>query len=80
MGSYSPQSSNTVQNLNGVWSSNATNAWAVGDGGTISYTSDGTTWTLQNSGTTNRLNAVSGYAGTDVWAVGNNGIILHLQR
>jgi photosystem II stability/assembly factor-like uncharacterized protein len=54
-----------------------TDLWAVGDGGTILHSSDGTTWNAQTSGTTNDLTSVAAVAANDVFAVGDKGTILH---
>jgi len=48
---------------------------AVGTGGTILSSTDGSTWTQRNSGTTNWLTAVT-YGGGQYIAVGDNGCVL----
>jgi hypothetical protein len=70
------QVTGTRKHLSGVWGSDATHVWAVGDGGTI-LKSDGQSWTsVQNSGTTSHLRGVWGSDATHVWAVGDGGTIL----
>jgi photosystem II stability/assembly factor-like uncharacterized protein len=55
----------------------ASNGWAVGDGGKIVRTSDGgTTWSTQSSGTTQALWGVSFADAANGWAVGKAGTIL----
>jgi len=54
--SYSPQTSGTPFELNGVAFVNASQGWAVGSVGQIIHTTNGgTTWNPQTSGTTNWL-------------------------
>jgi len=55
----------------------ADTAWAVGDFGTIVYTTDaGTTWTTQDSGTSENLRGVSAVDVNTAWATGVSGTIL----
>ncbi len=72
---WAAQTSGVTNALRGVWVSNATNVWAVGDGGTI-LKWNGTAWSAQTSGTTNALRGVWGTSATSVWAVGDGGTIL----
>ena len=72
---WAPQASGVSTGLRAVWGSDASNVWAVGDGGVI-LKWNGTTWTAQTSGTTNALRAVWGTSATSVWAVGDNGTVL----
>lgn len=51
------QSSVTPYQLNGVWGTDASNVWAVGQSGTI-VRWNGTAWAAQQSGTMNTLSAV----------------------
>lgn len=54
------------------------NGWAVGDFGTILYTSNqGQTWARQRSGTEVELYDLFFYGADDGWAVGEQGTILH---
>jgi hypothetical protein len=69
------QTSGTTSNLSGVWGSDASHVWAVGDGGTI-VTWNGRLWTTQPSGTPNSLRAVWGHDANNVWAAGDSGTIL----
>jgi hypothetical protein len=51
---------------------------AVGHGGTILHSTDGTTWQPQASGTKNDLYSVYGTSDAKtLWAVGHGGTILH---
>lgn len=76
---YIEQTSNTIENLNGVSGDPVTNKlWAVGDNGTIIYSPNYLLgWTFQSSGVTENLNDVSIINDTEGWAVGDNGTILH---
>ena len=65
-------------NLHGVWT-NTSNAFAVGDFGTIIHsTNQGATWSTMPSNTPNILNAVSGI-GVDLFAVGYGGVVLRYR-
>ena len=66
-------------NLEGVWASDASNVWAVGDAGTI-LKWNGSVWNGQSSGTTNLLVSIWGSDANNVWAVGIGGTILSLAR
>ena len=75
------QTSGTAQHLRGVTRASASVAWAVGDSGTILYTSNGgVTWTPQTSGTVNRLAAVVAKNASVAWAVGDSGTILYTSN
>lgn len=63
-------------NLYRVWGASDTDAWAVGDMGTILHW-NGVSWSQSPSGTQNGLYSVWGRAANDVWAVGEAGTILH---
>ena len=60
----------------GVWGSEASDVWAVGDYGTIQHW-DGTAWSCVWSGTTDNLYSVWGTSASDIWAVGQFGTIKH---
>ena len=62
--------------LNSVWGSSGTDAFAVGNSGTIVHY-DGRTWNEISSGTTNDLYAIWGNSRNDVFVVGASGMILH---
>ncbi len=67
----------TTQQLNGVFFSDASNGWAVGNAGVILHTTDGgETWATQQSGTSQNLNEVFFTNSTYGWIVGDNGVIL----
>ncbi|MDY6794526.1 MAG: YCF48-related protein [Actinomycetota bacterium] len=71
------QQSGTTEDLRGVSAVNASNAWAVGDSGTILKTTDGgVNWISQESGTTEDLWGVSSLDPNTAWAVGSSGTIL----
>ena len=64
---------NKGQQLYGVSALPGTNtAWAVGNGGQILATINGTTWSQETSNTNQQLNGVFALDSVDVWAVGNN--------
>ena len=69
------QASGVTSALLGVWGSNTTNVWSVGDGGTI-LKWNGTAWSAQTSNVTTSLRAVWGADVNNVWAVGDAGVIL----
>jgi photosystem II stability/assembly factor-like uncharacterized protein len=74
---WSPQTSGTTADLNGVYFVDLNNGWVVGDGGTILKTTDGgDTWTTEASGTTNDLRGIFFVGLTQGYAVGANGTIL----
>ena len=60
----------------GVWSTSASDGWAVGPLGTIARY-NGTSWSLVRSGVTTTLRSVWAASPTDAWAVGDGGTILH---
>lgn len=61
--------------LRGVWGSDASHVWAVGDAGTI-VAWNGHAWTAQPSGVTAQLDGIWGSDENNVWAVGENGLII----
>ena len=61
----------TAEDLNGVWTSGPSEAYAVGAGGAAIYY-DGTTWSPVTLGTTKELYAVYGI-GTDIYIGGDGG-------
>lgn len=65
----------TAANLYGAWAFTSTAAWAVGVGGVIIATSNGSTWTSQTSGVATDLYAVAGTSGTAVWVAGAGGVV-----
>ncbi len=75
-GAWQPQTSNTINVLNGAWGSAMSNLFAVGGVGTIVHLTNGA-WTVEKSNTTNSLRGVWGSSATDVFAVGRSGTILH---
>ncbi len=62
--------------LRGISCSDSTHCVAVGYGGTILATTDGSTWTTQTSGTSDDLYGVSCTNSTHCFAVGESGTIL----
>ena len=78
--SWSQQGSGVIKNLNGVTFSGTSDGCAVGDSGTATATTDGSTWTPAASvPTTAKLNAVDGgrvVESFSFWAVGSGGTIL----
>ncbi|NVB80189.1 MAG: hypothetical protein HOV81_17475, partial [Kofleriaceae bacterium] len=68
---WTPVSSGTVADLNGIWMASATDGWIVGDGGTL-LRWNGTIWNTVASGTTADLAGVHGAAANNVWFVGDH--------
>lgn len=64
--------------LRGVWTSPASDVWAVGAGGTILHF-DGTTWSLSAHIPLVSFYGVWGSADHDIWAVGSEGAIYHFD-
>src|ERR1700738_3823212 len=66
--------SGSLDYLNSVWGSSASDVWSVGGsagaGGTLHY--NGTAWSIVPSGTTQTLYNVWGTSASDVWAVGGS--------
>jgi hypothetical protein len=73
---WSPMTSGTTNDLNGVWGSGPGDIYAVSAGGAIVHY-NGTNWSPMASGTTNELKGVWGSGPGDVYAVGPSGTILH---
>ena len=69
------QAAGVTSALLGVWGTNTTNVWSVGDGGII-LKWNGTAWSAQTSNVTSSLRAVWGVDVNNVWAVGDGGVIL----
>lgn len=69
----------TLNELHGVWTASAEDAWSVGTAGTIRhYTGDAVHWDIvADVPTTSSLNAVWGTSSNDIWAVGDNAVVLH---
>lgn len=71
--------SQTQNELHGVWTASATDAWSVGVAGTIRhYVGDPVRWDVVSGvPVTSSLNAVWGTSSNDIWAVGDNAVVLH---
>ncbi len=69
----------TQNELRGVWSASATDAWSVGAQGTIRhYVGDPLHWdVVADVPVSSNLNAVWGTSPSDVWAVGDDAVVLH---
>ncbi|MCU0645345.1 MAG: YCF48-related protein, partial [bacterium] len=66
-----------ADDINGMYFIDPAHGWAVGEKGTIVFSSDkGATWTKQTSGATLELEDVYFRNMNDGWAVGQNGLIL----
>jgi photosystem II stability/assembly factor-like uncharacterized protein len=65
-----------MRNFFGVHAITSTNIIAVGAGGTIIKSDDGTTWAEQTSGVTATLRAVHAFDATHIIAVGDDGTIV----
>jgi hypothetical protein len=70
-------SGTTTYMLRGVGGTGSSDAWIVGNAGTILHW-DGTSWTTVPSGTPNDLYAVSGALGA-IRALGADGTVLRRQ-
>lgn len=70
--------SNTTRDLLDLWAANASDIWAVGDGGTILHY-NGSVWTGVNSGTVSVIEAIWGAASNDIWAVSDSAEVLHFN-
>ncbi|PIE57222.1 MAG: hypothetical protein CSA34_00145 [Desulfobulbus propionicus] len=82
---WSAMTSNTTKDLKGVWGSDASDIFVVGEGAgpqksddhsTILHY-DGSGWSPMTSETTVTLTGVWGSSGSNVFAVGEHGTILH---
>jgi len=73
---WNAAASGTTATLRSIWSNTNTNAWVVGDGGTIRRW-NGVAWAPHTSNTTAHLRGVWGTGTTNVWAVGDGGTILY---
>jgi hypothetical protein len=74
-----PSNTQTIDALFGVWVSADSQAWAVGNSGTIRH-HDGRSWlweVVSDVPTTEDLVAVSGSSPSDIWAVGTAAVVLH---
>jgi photosystem II stability/assembly factor-like uncharacterized protein len=76
-GTWSLQSSPTIERLVGVWGSSETDIYAVGNAGTIVHSTGDGTWVPQDSGVAVNLIEVWGTSATNIYAVGFGGTILH---
>jgi photosystem II stability/assembly factor-like uncharacterized protein len=74
--SWRTENSGITTKLNDVFEIDATNSWAVGDGGKILHRSNGI-WSLIESGVTNNLIDVFFTDASHGWASGENGTILY---
>ena len=74
---WTPQTSGTTKELNGVFFTDTNNGIVVGEFGTILRTTDaGTTWTIEETSTTNFLSGVFFTDANTGTIVGEGGIIL----
>ena len=69
------ETNNLVPDLLDVWTTDANNAWAVGEFGFI-FRWNGTTWTRQTAPTTVALNTVWAATASDAFAGGDDGVML----
>jgi YD repeat-containing protein len=72
---WSQMNSPTDQTLNDVWAASSSDAWAVGDAGTVLHY-DGTSWVQVDLGITTRLRSVWGISPSDIMIVGESGLVL----
>jgi photosystem II stability/assembly factor-like uncharacterized protein len=69
--------SKNLNNIDAVATGASLSVWAVGDGGTLLHSQDGTTWERVDLGLTEVLNGVDFLPGGLVgWVAGNNGLLL----
>jgi len=68
----------TGNDLNDAWASSCSNAYFVGNRGTIAHY-DGSTCSEEDSGTTSYLQGIWGRSASDIYAVGYNGYITHFD-
>jgi hypothetical protein len=67
----------TSSDLRAIWGTNG-DIYIAGSNGTLLYSSDGRTWTLEAvGGVTGQLRAIWGTSPSDVYVVGEDGVILH---
>ncbi len=66
---------NLAPDLIDVWATSTSNAWAVGEFGSV-YRWDGTSWTRQQTPTTSTLQAVWGLNPSEAYAAGEQGTVL----
>jgi len=68
----------TTSTLRAIWGSDKQHIWAVGDNGTVLFSTGNGTWTKQTSCTTSHgLYGVWGSSSTNVYAVGGAGTVCH---
>ena len=78
-GSFTKKTSGTADDLVDVWAASSTEAWAVGERGTI-VRWNGMTWAAVTPAvSTAALRGIWGSAANDVWVVGTEGTILHFD-
>lgn len=75
-GSWTALTSPTSARLEAVWGCSPTQAWIVGEGGTVLRRGHDSL-TVQSLGISDALHAVSGTSCSDVWVSGSNGTLYH---
>jgi len=73
---WKSMTSGTVNYLEDVWGTSASDVYVAGWHGTILHY-NGTSWSSMTSGTTKGLYGLWGSSGSDIFAVGENGTIIH---
>jgi photosystem II stability/assembly factor-like uncharacterized protein len=66
----------STETLRSISALDSTTLWAVGDKGTILYSTNGTTWIQGTSLTSENINSVQVLGVTSIFACGNSGLIL----
>jgi hypothetical protein len=66
---WTPSPSGSKARLYGIWAEDKSNAWAVGEEGTILHW-DGIAWHASQSGTHDDLHGIWAAVAEDVWVVG----------
>jgi len=70
----------SIKSINGIWGSSINNIYAVGDGGKIARSTDGTksnSWKSVVSPTNKNLNGIYGASDDYIYAAGDDGTILY---
>ena len=69
-GVWTTMTSNTTENLRGVWVGSSSDVWAVGQNGTVVHW-DGNTWTVDANAPDLSYAGVWGSGANDVWMIGS---------
>lgn len=75
--SWVADASGSVALLRGVWGTDGSDVYVVGDGGTILHSTGDGRWTAQLSPKAVRLDGIAGASATDIYISGNLNTLLH---